>query len=292
MVALGPFADDLEVPVFAGTASSTDITNAGHEYVFQTHAITSDRAEAVGTFLEAHADQFPRVAIVAENSDYGIGNVEDLKARLDGVDSIEVKDWVFDDETRDLTPLLLDVKDYEPDVIFNVSSGFTEYLMVTQAEDVGLLDSAAMIISDDRPVRDEFWENVGESGSNIIFVTYYHPDQMLTSAGDWFKEQYSAEYGEDPVYTAYQGFGNTIIAAQAINQACSVEGPDLVPVLETGAFMSWNAPDVNFPPAEGVDWHRLHIPILLLQYSETEQFYGDATIVFPAELSTGEVVTP
>jgi branched-chain amino acid transport system substrate-binding protein len=276
----------------AGTASATDISKAHLDYVFQAHAITSDRADAVATFIESNGDTFQRVAIVAENTDYGIGNVDDLKARLADTPGIEVRDWIFDKETRDLSPLLLQVKTWNPDLIFNVTSTATEYLMVQQADDVGLLDTATMVISDDRPVRQEFWDNVGETGLHSVFVTYYHPSQRLTAAGDWFKAEYTARFGEEPVYTSYQGFGNTIIMAQAINRACSTEGAAMVQALEAGPFISWNTDTAAFPKGDDVDWHRIRIPILLLQYTAAPQPYEEAAIVFPPDLKTADLILP
>lgn len=292
MLALGPIAESLQVPIMSATASNTDISNAHLTYTFQSHAITSDRAKAVADFISTNKDRFGKVAIVAENTDYGIGNVEDLKAALEGAEGITLQDWVFDKESRDLSPLLLQVKSFDPDLIFNVSSGPTEYLMVEQAVDAQLLDTALMVISDDRPLRQEFWDAVGDAGKGIAFVTYFSPTQALTPAGEWFREQYEALYGEPPVYTAYQGFGNTILLAQAVNKACSVNGPDLVAALEAGGFMSWNTAPVGFPQADGVDWHRLHIPVLLLQYTEAPQSFQDAPIIYPPDLATAEVVTP
>jgi branched-chain amino acid transport system substrate-binding protein len=292
MLALGPIAESLQVPIMSATASNTDISNAHLAYTFQSHAITSDRAKAVADFISLNKDKFGKVAIVAENTDYGIGNVEDLKAALEGVEGVTLQDWVFDKESKDLSPLLLQVKSFDPDLIFNVSSGPTEYLMVEQAVDAQLLDTALMVISDDRPLRQEFWDAVGDAGKNIAFVTYFSPTQALTPAGEWFREQYQTLYGEPPVYTAYQGFGNTILLAQAVNKACSVSGPDLAAALEAGGFMSWNTSPVGFPQADGVDWHRLHIPVLLLQYTEAPQSFQDAPIIYPSDLATAEVVTP
>ncbi len=281
MLALGPIADQLKIPVFSSTASSTDISNAHLQYTFQAHAITSDRAAAVGQYIIDNKDKYKKVAIVSENTDYGLGNVKDLEAKLKDVAGLTVKDWIFDKAIVDLSPLLLQVKAFDPDLIFNVSSNVTEYLMVKQATDAGLLPQKFMVISDDRPIRQEFWDNVGDRGNGIAFVTYYHPQQKLSAAGQWFQTEYVKRFGEPPIYTAFQGFGNTIILAQAINQACSTDGPALSKILETGKFMNWNATGVNFPQAAGVDWHRLNIPILMLQYTAANQNYANAKILFP-----------
>jgi branched-chain amino acid transport system substrate-binding protein len=292
MKALGPISEQLKVPTVAGTASDTAISSAHLDYTFQAHAITADRAKAVGGFIVENLDKFKRIAIVAENSDYGVGNVRDLKALLESQNELTVKDWIFDAQTKDLSPLLLQVKSVTPDLVFNVSSTASELLMVKQAQDVGLLATSTMVVSDDRPVRQEFWDAVGAAGNHIAFVTYYTPSQKLTEAGAWFKAEYVKKTGEQPIYTAFQGFGNTIIAAQAINKACSVEGPAVAAALRAGGFVSWNVDGVGFPQADGADWQRIKMPIVICQYTAANQNYGDATILYPSNLKTGTVITP
>ena len=61
------------------------------------------------------------------------------------------------------------------------------------------------------------------------------------------------------------------------------------PGLETDKFMTWNSNDISFPKAGGVDWHRVKQPLLLLQYTEVNQDYGKATILYPPNMKTGEL---
>ena len=52
------------------------------------------------------------------------------------------------------------------------------------------------------------------------------------------------------------------------------------------------AAGVSFLRADGFDWHRLRIPILLLQYTEGPQDYAKAQILSPASMKTGNVFRP
>ena len=285
-LALGPVADQLQVPLFSTQSSDTRITANHYAFVFQTHTITADRAAAVAQFIKEYG--FKKVAIVAENTDYGAGNTDALKAELGRVaPTVDVRSWVFDRQTADLTPLLLQVRDFGPDLVYNLGVGAPAYLIVKQATDVGLLPQTPMVISYDVPIRPEFWQNLGPLGKGIIFVAYYHPKQPLTDAGKWMQQQYEARYREPALYSSFAAFGNVIVVAQAINQACSTKGPDIVKALETGRFKSWNLDSATFPRAEGADWHRVKQPLLLLQYTAVNQPFDQATILFPPEMKTG-----
>ncbi len=291
-VALMPVAEQLKVPMFSSQSSDTSITSKHMMYTFQTHAITSDRAAVVANFIAANTDKFKKIAIVAENTDYGTGNIDALKPLLAKISGVTYKDWVFDNKSTDLSPLLLQVKQFDPDLIYNLGVGAPAYLIVKQSYDVGLMPKAYQLISYDLPIRPEFWQNLGDKGKGIIFVSYYHPQQKLTDAGKWFQTAYQQKYNEAAPYSAFQGFGNTVILAQAINQANSTDGAAIVKTLETGKFTNWNASPVNFPEAAGVDWHRVKIPMLLLQYTATNQDFTKAAIVFPQDMKTGNVTKP
>lgn len=288
-VALMPVAEQLKVPMFSSQSSDTTISSKHMMYTFQTHAITSDRAQVVADFIAANTDKFKKIAIVAENTDYGTGNTEALKALLAKVSGVTYKDWVFDNKSTDLSPLLLQVKQFDPDLIYNLGVGAPAYLIVKQSYDTGLMPKAYQLISYDLPIRPEFWQNLGDKGKGIIFVSYYHPQQQLTDAGKWFQAAYQKKYNEAAPYSSFQGFGNTVMLAQAINQANSTDGAAIVKALETGKFTNWNASPVNFPEADGVDWHRVKIPMLLLQYTAANQDFTKATIVFPQNMKTGDV---
>lgn len=288
-VALCPVADQLKVPMMSSQSSATDITGKHFQFVFQTHAITDDRAAAVSDFVKGNTASFPRIAIVAESTDYGTGNTDALKALLQAVSGVEVKDWTFDNKTTDLSPLLLQVKQFGPDLLYNLGVGAPAYLVLKQAWETGILPKAVHLLSYDLPLRPEFWQNVGDQGKGLVFVSYYHPQQALTEAGKWLQTEYQKRYGEAPVYSTFQGFGNTVMMAQAINQASSTDGTAIVKALETGKMSNWNADGVSFPRSEGVDWHRVKIPILLVQYTETSQKFASATILSPQSMKTGDL---
>jgi branched-chain amino acid transport system substrate-binding protein len=286
-LALLPIADQLRVPLFSTQSSAVEITSKNPAYTFQTHTITTDRAEAVGDFIVKNG--FKKIAIVAENTDYGTGNTSALKDELSNTIGVEVRDWVFDRTSTDISPLLLQVKAYNPDLIYNLGVGAPAYLMLKQASDAGLLPQAKMLVSYDLPIRPEFWQNVGSQGNGVIFVAYYHPRQPLSDAGRWMQAEYARRFNEPALYSSFAAFGNILLLAQAINQACSTEGRQMVRALEDGSFITWNQTGINFPQEDDEDWHRVAQPLLLLQYTEANQDFDKATIVYPPDFKTGDV---
>lgn len=289
MLAEAAVADQLKIPTMSTQASNSGISGNHNQFVFQSHLVDRDRATNVSAFLKDQKALFKKVAIVAENTDYGTGITDELKKQLADTPEIQVKDWIFDRTSADISPLLLQVKSFDPDLIFNAAVGAPTYLMLKQSYDVGLLPKALELVSYDIPIRQEFWDNMGAQGNNVMFIAYYHPQQAISDAGKWMQQEYQRKYNETALYSSFQGFGNVLMMAQAINQACSTDGTAMVKALETGKFMNWNSDNATFPQADGIDWHRVKIPVLILQYNQVNQPFDKATLLYPSNMKNGEV---
>ncbi len=289
-LAVQPLADEMKIPFFATQASAKDITARHLLYTFRTHAIDPDRAAAWLDFITRSG--FKKVTVLAENTDYGIGLVDETKRLVAAQKApIALDAVVFDRATTDFTPLLLKIKASQPDLVINVGVGTPAFLITKQAHDVGLFPAVPMLGSYDFPVRPEFWQNLGAAGNFFAYISYYHPAMPLTDLGKWFKERYEARFKEPAVYTAFSSFGQVVIIAQAIDNACATDGPALVKALESGRFLNWNG-TVTFPRGDGPYWHQASPPLVILQYTSVNQTYDKATIVWPPRMQTGTLKKP
>ena len=201
MEAVQDLAEQLKIPVFSTQASAKRITEKHLTYTFRTHVIDPDRVQMWNRFIQQQG--FKRVAIIAENTDYGIGLSDETKKQFasSGIKA-ELKSIIFDRAVVDLTPQLLEIKSWKPDLVINVGVGTPAYLIVKQASDVGLFPATPMLVSYDMPARPEFWKNLGDKGAFTTFIAYYHPTMKLTPRGEAFRTRYRAEFKEEPVYGA------------------------------------------------------------------------------------------
>jgi branched-chain amino acid transport system substrate-binding protein len=291
MIAVGDLAENLGVPIFSTQASSKAITEKHLMTAFRTHAIDPDRARMWLRFIKEM--DFKRVAMLAENTDYGLGLVDETKAGMAKMGlNIETKSLVFDKKVVDLTPQLLELKAWKPDLLIDIHSvPTTAYLMVKQSYDIGLFPSTPILASFDWPGRSEFWKNLGGKGNYILFISYYHPKMKLTERGDWFKKEYMEKHGEFPIYAAFNGFGQIMILADALELAKSDKPSELIKALEKGEFTSWNGL-VTFERGEGPYWHQWSPPLMVLQYTEVGQSPEDAPILYPPQMKTGSYTSP
>lgn len=286
MTAVQELAEQFKIPVFATQASARGITEKHLAYTFRTHVIDPDRVQLWNRWIMERG--FKRVAIIAENTDYGVGLVEETKSYFPkmGVKA-ELKTIIFDRAAPDLTPQLLEIKNWKPDLIINGGIGTPCYLIIKQAYDIGLFPTVPTLVSYDAPVRQEFWRTVGDKGNYTSFIVYYHPTMKLSPRGEAFRKKYMAEFKEEPIYGAFNGYTQVVLLADALNAARSDKPEDLVRTLLGKTFEGWNG-TITFPHGDGPYWQQWTPPMLIVQYTKPEMPFPESKIVFPPEFKTGD----
>lgn len=288
MGAVQTLAEQFKVPIFATQASARGITEKHLNYTFRTHVIDPDRVQLWNRWIKERG--FKRVFLLAENTDYGTGLVEETKKYFASMGiQAELQTSIFDRTAVDLTPELLKIKNWKPDLVLNGAVGTPVYLMIKQAHDVGLFPAVPMLVSYDVPVRPEFWKTVGEKGNYVSFIVYYHPTMKLPPRGDAFRKKYMAEFKEEPVYGAFNGYAQVALIADALNAAKSDKTEDLVNALISNKFEGWNG-TITFTRGEGPYWQQWTPPMLITQYTRVEQPFAEVKLSFPPEFKTGEWV--
>ena len=286
MGAVQELAEQFKIPVFATQASARSLTEKHLTYTFRTHVIDPDRVSLWNRWIKQH--NFKRVALIAENTDYGVGLVEETKRLFKSMDvQADLKTVIFDRAVVDLTPQLLEIKNWKPDLVLNGGVGTPVYLVIKQAHDVGLFPAVPMLVSYDLPARPEFWKNLGDKGAYLTFIVYYHPTMKLTSRGEAFRAKYREQYKEDPVYGALNAYAQVALVADALNDAKSDTGEPLVKALLSNTFEGWNG-TISFTRGEGPYWQQWTPPMLVTQYTKPEMAFTEVKIVYPAELKTGD----
>jgi len=277
-IAVNEVAHQLGVPTIGTQTSAADVTAKHYPEAFRTHAIDPIRAATWLEFIKKKG--FKKVSLLAETTDYGIGLVEETKKQNEaGKLGLDIQAITFDHATTDLTPQLLQIKAFKPDLIINIGVGQPMDLMLDQATTIGLTPQVPMLVSYDAPLRPQFWQLHPKNGDKVYFIAYYSPQQKLSDIGAWFAKAYQEKYKEAPVYSSLNGFGDAMIIAEAVDQAKSTDPKAIVKALETGTFKSWADAPVTFPPADGVYYHNWSPPILILQYTKPNQDWKEASIV-------------
>ena len=278
-IAVNEVAKEMGVPTMGTQTGAGDVTAKKYDIAFRTHAVDPPRAATWLGWIKKN--NFKRVAILAETTDYGIGLANETeKQNKEKNLGLEVLKIMFDRTSTDLLPQLLQIKAFKADAIVNIGVGQPLELMVDQAYTAGVMPDAKMVTSYDAPARPQFWQLHGDKAVGVSFIGFYSPKSELSEPGKWFAKKYQEKYSEPPVYGALNGFGNALIFGQAIEKAKSTDGKALIKALEEGSFTGWSSVPVTFPKADGVLWHNWSPPLMVLTYTKKDQAAADADVAF------------
>src|SRR5262249_16897293 len=198
------------------------------------------------------------------------------------------KTIIFDRAVVDLTPQILEIKNWKPDLFINVGIGTPLYLITKQAYDVGLFPATPMLMSYDAPARPEYWTTLGGRAPSAPFTVYYPPTMRLTPRGEAFRTRYLEQFKEQPVYGGLNAYAQIMLLVDAMNAVKSDKPEDIVKSLLANKFTGWNG-TIAFTRREGPYWQQWTPPMPFLQYTKQDQPFTEAKIVYPPDFKTGDL---
>jgi branched-chain amino acid transport system substrate-binding protein len=283
-------AELLGVPIFVENGQNT-ITARQRRTLFRTYFSIADRVPMIVEFLAEQ--KLTRLGIIAPDTVFGTTMASTLQDAALAA-GFEVLRLDFEQETTtDVREELRQIKAFGPDALINCGVVRTNYMVIEQATEVGLLPSTQMLVMFPFPMRSEdYWKLAGEAGNHVVWpATTYRPSwQGLTPIGQWFTQAYLAAYGSFPPDNALNSFTDITIIGQALAAAGVAEREALLQALEDGTFDTWRGP-VSFE--RGAEhWHHSPPQFMLMQYQIVGQSFDDAAVIYPEDVRTGDYVGP
>ena len=292
-------ANDMGIPVvFAETWNDT-ITGDKQTYIFRIAPLSS-WASATLWRAALMLPGIKKVAILTENTDYGIPAAEETKKGL-ASGGVETVVFGVDIGTQDYAGIVERIKAENPDYIIILATGEAGYNFAQQAADAGIgpMDipfQAGQVALESKA----YWENVPDG--NFAFV-----QRIGTPANLWsekalaLNEAYKAETNRGVIESySMEAYDSIAILAQAINEAGSTDGMKIVNALE-GISHEGTLGRIYFPYGTKKDpsvdgkgdewWHQWPDPAMtMIQYQKQGQSSVDAVIVWPDAYKTGDAI--
>lgn len=280
-----------DVPIFIENGHSY-VTAQKRRNVFRAYFSIADRVPVMLDF--AAAQGMRRIGLVAADTVFGQMMADTLVEYGTKHHNMEFLRFDFpQDDTDDLTAELKAIADYAPDLFINGGVIRTNYLIVKQATEVGILPGTPMMVTFGFPLRSEdFWRFSGEAGVGTMWPAMrYRPSwQGITKVGRWFIDRYTARYGSFPPDTALTHFTDVTIIAQAVAAAGSDQREDILNALESRSFETWQG-HIRYPRGPE-HWHHVAPELVLLQYQHLGQSFDDSAIIYPPKAATAEYIAP
>lgn len=286
-------AERIGVPLFVENAHPL-ITAKQRYCVFRTFTSMAERVPQLVSFIESQ--NMRRISILAGNTTFGETCANMLEEQLKALpgERREILRFDFDQETTfDLKPELLKIKEYRPDLFINLGLIRTNYLIINQAEEVGLLPGTPMMAPFQWPLRaSDYWRLAGEAGNYMVWpASQFSPSWSgLRPIGHWFVNRFHAKYGMLPPDTSLNAFTDITIMAQALNLVPTITRASLIYALEVGTFETWRGP-LRFERGQ-THWHHSPPPVVIQQYQRVGQDISNVPIVYPPEFQTHHYLRP
>ncbi|MGQ9509971.1 MAG: ABC transporter substrate-binding protein [Thermodesulfobacteriota bacterium] len=277
-------ANRYKVPFIICEAWHDDITKKNYRWVFRAGPVNSGVVDFyIAPFVKENG--FKKVAIVRENSDWGVGITErtEYNMKTFGLPFVTIK---VERESKDFYTELTKLKREDPEIILAYIYGTGLHFFVAQANEVGLSPKCLILDGAGPPsLWDTFWKNVGKAGELELFMSSMHEKVHLTPTSRKFWEDYKKKFGKDPSdYKTRSIYNVILIAADAINRAKTTNNEDLVEALEK-THLEVTTGIVKFGLKQGsYEYHQWMPPMLVVQWQDQKQ-----VVVFPKEAATGEL---
>ncbi|GAA2711700.1 ABC transporter substrate-binding protein [Actinoplanes palleronii] len=283
-------AELLGVPIFVENGHNT-ITARQRRTLFRTYFSIADRVPMIVDFLAEQ--KLTRLGIIAPDTVFGATMAGTLQAVATAA-GFEILRLDFPQETTtDVRDELRQIKAFQPDVLINCGVVRTNYMVIEQATELGILPDTQMLVMFPFPMRSEdYWKLAGAAGNHVVWpATAYRPSwQGLTPIGQWFTQAYLDAYGSFPPDNALNAFTDITVIGQALASSAAAEPEALVQSLEHGTFDTWRGP-VSFERGPE-HWHHSPPQFMLMQYQQVGQGFDDATVIYPEDVRTGDYVGP
>ncbi len=278
------------IPLVISEAWADEITAKGYPEVFRVTVNNSLIYSKAAKWIKDAG--FKHVAVIGENSDWGLGVIRVFKDNL--VDEgVKVTSFSAERTTTDFTPQLLQLKQATPPVDFLVD-GFTgtgELLMIKQAHELGFAPthSCALLGAGMDTLYPGFWDTVGEAGVYVLSNPAGLPGLPKTDTSEKFTKIFKEKHNREPDAVAMEGYDTVMVIAEAVKAADATDPKAMIDALENKINWEGTRGTINFNTSKNPPWayHMwMDVPVFIIQYTELNQEPSDAAILWPDEYAT------
>ena len=269
-----------ETPLIIPTATADNVMDSKSPWIFRICAGANDYAKATIAFLKANGAP-KTMAIVYENTNFGQSNTKAMTAAAKdaGINLVAVES--YEAKSPDYKAVLQRVKQANPEVIYFCSYLLDATTLMRQSREVDLnpryfTSAGTGFAAAEFPTE----KGAGKNAEYTFSVSQWLPEAKWAGSKE-FDSEYFKRFGSHPAYHAIQAYSALRVAAQAINDAKSLD-----PAKIRDAIKNLNLPSTPFGPIKFENGQNQH-PVLITQIQK-----GQYRVVFPAGAAEAKPVIP
>jgi branched-chain amino acid transport system substrate-binding protein len=271
-----------KVPFLVNTGSADKITSTGWDYIFRLNPPVSHYADAI-TALLAEKIQPKTVAILHENSLFGTTGASSFEKICKEAGYKVVLKEGYEHGGIDFKPVLIRVKQLNPDIIYMVSYTMDGSLLMKQAKELKL--TPKMFIGGAGGFTlPEFAENAGVASGNVISTTLWHQVLPFPRAMAYYKK-FIAKYNKPTEYHGAEAYSACYVIADVLKRAKSFKNTDVKQALSETDMIT------VFGPVKFTDWGKMKnqnkASVTVVQWID-----GKLEVVWPTQYATKTLQYP
>lgn len=279
--AIIPSVTQRGIPLIIPTATADNVMESKSPWVFRICAGAGDYARATVAFLK-NTGAPKTMAIVYENTNFGQANMQAMSAvaQAAGINLVAVES--YEAKSPDYKAVLQRVKQANPDVIYFCSYLLDAATLMRQSQEVDLnpkyyTSAGTGFAAAEFPTA----KGAGKNAEYTFSVSQWLPEARWSGSKE-FDAEYFKRYGSHPAYHAIQAYAALYAAAQAINDAQSLDSTRI-----RDAIRNLNVASTPFGPIKfDVNGQNQH-PVLITQVRESKYH-----VVYPPDAADSKPVIP
>lgn len=234
-IAVAVVCQQHKVPFLVNTGSADIITSSGWSFIFRLNPPVSHYADAITTLLAEKINP-KTVAIIHENSLFGNKGASSFEKICKEAGYKVVLKERYEHGDIDFKPMLIRVKQLNPDIIYMVSYAMDGSLLMKQAKDLKL--TPKMFIGGAGGFTlPKFAKNAGVSSENVITTMLWHQDLPFPGAVAYYKK-FVAKYNEPTEYHGAEAYSACYVIADVLKRAKSFKNSEIKQALKETDMMT------------------------------------------------------
>jgi branched-chain amino acid transport system substrate-binding protein len=279
---LAGVAQQNRIPFLINTGSADDITEKGFDYVFRLNPPASEYSSGVEEFL-AEVVKPKSVAILYENTKFGTSSSKAFAQSCEKLGIEVMLNEGYEHAGIDYKPILIKVKQLNPDIVYMVSYVMDAALLMRQSRELRLTPKL-FIGGGAGFTLPEFTENAGKAANYVVSATLWHQVLPLPGAMDYFN-RFKAKYNKDTEYHGAEAYAAAYVIKDVLSRAKSFSPEDIKEAMSETKLLTVFGP-VKFV-SYGKKINQNKLTTYVVQWQD-----GKLQLIWPENLANAKYVYP
>jgi branched-chain amino acid transport system substrate-binding protein len=280
--AIAGVAQQNRLPFLVNTGSADKITEQGWEYVYRLNPPVSEYPKALESFLVEVVK--PKTAVILyENTQFGSSGSKKFAKTCESLGIKVLLTEGYEHGGVDFKPLLVKVKDANPDLVYMISYLMDASLLMRQSMELKFMPKL-FVGGAAGFTLPEFPQNAGKASEKVYSATLWYQTLPYPGAMEYYAK-FVKKYGKPTEYHGAEAYAAAYVIADVLKRTKSMGADDIREALAATDMVTVFGP-VKFH-AYGKKINQNQVPTYLVQWID-----GNLELVWPKEQATKDYVFP